>query len=47
MVTLVFAPMFLFVDLKYNGPIKAAFHGLMSLSLTQVRGKGKERRESH
>ena len=35
-VTLLFAPMFLFVDLKYNGPIKAAFHGLLSLTLTQV-----------
>lgn len=44
LVTLVFMPMFLFVDLKYNGPIKAAFHGLMSLSLTQV-GKGERSRE--
>uniref|UniRef100_A0A7S1N0G5 Acyltransferase 3 domain-containing protein n=1 Tax=Eutreptiella gymnastica TaxID=73025 RepID=A0A7S1N0G5_9EUGL len=35
-VTLFFLPMFFYADSYYNGPIKAAVHGLMSITLTQA-----------
>lgn len=37
LVQLLFAPMFIFADNAYNGPIATAAHGLMGVTLTQVR----------
>eukprot|EP00192_Tetraselmis_astigmatica_P005119 CAMPEP_0117668120 /NCGR_PEP_ID=MMETSP0804-20121206/11358_1 /TAXON_ID=1074897 /ORGANISM="Tetraselmis astigmatica, Strain CCMP880" /LENGTH=497 /DNA_ID=CAMNT_0005475947 /DNA_START=168 /DNA_END=1662 /DNA_ORIENTATION=+ len=36
LVNVLFAPMFLWVDNIYNGPIKAAWHGLITFSLSQA-----------
>lgn len=36
LVQLLFAPMFIFADNTYNGPIATAAHALMGVTLTQV-----------
>lgn len=36
LVQLLFAPMFIFGDNTYNGPIATAAHALMGVTLTQV-----------
>jgi peptidoglycan/LPS O-acetylase OafA/YrhL len=36
LVQLLFAPMFIFADAYYNGPIATALHGFMSATLVQV-----------
>jgi hypothetical protein len=36
LVQLLFAPMFIFADAYYNGPVATALHGFMSATLVQV-----------
>lgn len=36
LVNLIFAPMFMWVDYMYNGPIKAAWHALVTFTLSQA-----------
>jgi len=36
LVNLIFAPMFLWVDNMYNGPVKAAWHALVTFTLSQA-----------
>ena len=33
---LVFLPVFLLADVTYNGPVAAAFHGLLTTTLSQA-----------
>ena len=36
LVNTIFLPMFAYVDLMYNGPIKTAWHGLLTYTMTQA-----------
>lgn len=36
LVLLLFSPMFIYMDIRYSGPVETAWHGLLAVTMTQV-----------